>query len=254
MELKIFNFNLNGIRAFLKKEIHKGQSFEEYIKNNDYTIISLQEIKINKKSIHVIDQFLPEYYPYKYTTTTPNSRAGVSILSKIQPLNVTYDLNETEPIFKGRAIDLEFKDYHYISVYQINSGENLKTLNNREIWDKNFYNYIKKIKKRVIISGDFNVIENENGTWNFKQQYNKISGITQIEMDNFQKLLTLVKIVQPKKKEYTYFNYRTKSRQYNKGMTIDYFLISSGFKNPKIKVLSEITGSDHIPLTLTIEV
>jgi exonuclease III len=50
MELKIFSFNLNGIRAFLKKNIYKEQNFIEYINSNDYTIIGLQEVKVNKKS------------------------------------------------------------------------------------------------------------------------------------------------------------------------------------------------------------
>lgn len=265
MKISIFNWNLNGIRALLKKQVYQidtdiSINFEEFVTANNFTIVSLQETKIN--DIHLIDHVLPDYN-YRYSTVTKNSRSGVTVLSKLKALHVTYDLNVSNNLqFKGRCVHLEFDIFHYIAVYQPNSGAGLKTLKFRtEEWDPKFKEYLEKIRngptaKELIISGDFNVVQNELGSYNFKQQRNKIAGVTDIEMYNFKVLTHALDLEIVPNKRFTYFTYLFKSRESGKGMLIDYFLVTAKLfkKVKKMEVLSDVYGSDHIPLLLEIEV
>jgi exodeoxyribonuclease-3 len=244
MFLKIFNWNVNGIRSILKKDIYKNQKIYEY--TNTFDILAFQEIKV---CINVFENF--HDFKYQYINGNCNGRGGTAILTKIKPIKVVYDLNLLK--ISGRCIHLEFKEFHFITVYQVNSGSNLKTLDNRIEWDTEFYKYLKKLKnKKVIISGDFNVVYNKEGTWNFDKQYNKIAGVTKIEMDNFKKLQTIIPIIPPKISGYTYFSYRfPKFKSLNKGMTLDY--IMSNIKGTTT-ILNEIVGSDHLPIVFKFKI
>ena len=244
-QIKIFNWNVNGLRAILKKHIINHTNFQDFIEKQDYTIIALQEVKLNDKSKHIIDNIFLKY-PYRYYSLTDNSRSGVVIFSKIKANKVIYDLNQKDLRFKGRCLTLEFNNFYYTNVYQPNSGDHLKNLDFRcNKWDPIFGKFILKLikKKQVIISGDLNVVENLLGTYNSKH-YNKLAGVTQKEMNNFKLLLKDFNIVKTNG-NYTYFSYRfIKSREYNKGLAIDHFLISNNnsIDVKKIEVLSKIYG------------
>lgn len=256
-EIKIFNWNVNGLRAILKKNIIDNVSFEEFIKKNNYTMIALQEVKLSENNKDILDNILPQY-PYRYSSLTHNSRSGVVVFSKIKAKKVIYNLNKKDLRYKGRGITLEFDKFYYTNVYQPNSGEHLKNIEFRtNEWDPIFRNLMLRLakKKTMIISGDMNVVENIFGTWNYKQHLNKLAGVTEREMNNFQLLLKNFVIVKTNG-NFTYFSYRFKAREYNKGMAIDHFLISKSdvlIKNKiNIEILDKVYGSDHIPLVLKI--
>jgi len=249
--MKILSWNINSLKSIINKYIYKNEKFIDFVNKRNYDIIGFQEVKINVNNLNLFNNTFNNY-PYKYVSGTLNTRAGIIVLSKIKPNKITYDLGSKISFFKGRAIDLEFTDFHFICIYQINAGEHLKTLDKRDIWDKHFFDYIKKIKKRVIICGDMNCIGYEKpNAWNFEKIYNKKACATKLELDNFEKLLTLVKNIKPKKFYYTYFSYRFNSRETNRGLRLDYFLVSKEIKG-KTKVLDNVYGSDHLPLELQI--
>ena len=94
-----------------------------------------------------------------------------------------------------------------------------------------------------------NSVGNENGAYDFKRIFGRACA-TPLQKNNFNKLLTLVKNIKPKK-IFTYFSYRFNSRETNRGLRLDYFLASKEIKG-KTKVLDNVYGSDHLPLELHI--
>lgn len=245
--MKIIAWNVNGLRSILKKNIYKDMSFEEYITYQNPDILCLSEIKIP----HQVD--LLNQYKYRYWTHS-ESRSGVLVLSKIKPISSIGTA--------GRLIQLEFDKFYLVSVYVQNAGENLKNLDMRNKWDQKMFKYLNmlKSKKEVIYCGDLNVVNYEIDTYNFKQQRNKVAGVTDLERDNFHKLLDSGFIDVYREKygsqiQYTYFTYLFDARRYNRGMRLDYFLSTENLYDSikDIKILDNVVGSDHVPVEIILD-
>ena len=140
-----------------------------------------------------------------------------------------------------------------------NSGQELKRLDYRNSWDKDFLKYcVDKCKKnKTIITGDFNVAHNEIDIARPKPNYNKSAGYTQVEIDGFSNFLNngfidIYRVNNPDKVKYSWWNYRFKSRERNVGWRIDYFLVSEtmvdNIKNTDIE--NDYYGSDHCPVSI----
>lgn len=138
-----------------------------------------------------------------------------------------------------------------------NSGNLLKNLNDRKIWETHFFNYIKQLKsiKPVIICGDLNVAHQSIDLKNDKANYNKTAGYTQIEIDRMTKLLNLgfidaFRYLYPNKIAYSYWSYRFNARLRNIGWRIDYVLVDTTLVKKVINatIYSNIKGSDHCPV------
>jgi len=270
--VKILTHNINGIRAILKKDniidniSKKNNTYLNYIKKENPDIICWNELKIckDKYSKEIGDKFLEEY-PYKCINLSCEKKgyAGISLFSKIKPISSCIKLDD---VSTGRYGMMEFDKFIIVCVYVINSGEKLKNIKAREEWNNIFLKKIKelqkKYKKEIIITGDFNAINRKIDTYNYKQQHNKISGVTDIEMNDFQKLLKETKLVDSwlelykNKIQYSYFTYKFKSREHNRGMRIDYFLLSKKIlkKIKNIDIQDNIYGSDHLVLMLELNI
>lgn len=260
--MKIIHFNINGIRAILKKnyiidnKVKKNNTFEEFINKSNPDIVCLNETKICEKKISELEPIL-QLYPYQYFShcQTKKGYSGVAIFSKIKPISRLNNFSDDE----GRLICLEYEKYYLISVYTPNSGAQLKRLEYRvEDWDIKFRKYINQLmkKKEIIIVGDLNVA-NDNIDIFKPEKHETSAGFTNEERNSFKKLLKLglldtFRILYPNRQEYTYYNYRTKARLYNSGWRIDYCLISTKLKNKLVenKILKNIFGSDHLPIEI----
>ena len=269
--VKILTHNINGIRAILKKDniidnkTNKKNTYLNYIKKENPDIICFNELKIcqEKYNKEFIKELLPEYQ-YKCFNLSCEKRgySGVSIFSKIEPLSFCTKLEDNST---GRYTIMEFEKFILICVYVINSGEKLKNLDKRALWDKQFIKKIKQlqkdISKEIIITGDMNVINREIDTHDFKSQHNKLAGVSNIEIGGFQKLIRETKLIdawlelKKPKVQYSYFTHRFNARQHNKGMRIDYFLMNKKLlkKIKNIEIDNNIYGSDHLPIILDID-
>lgn len=267
--VKILTHNINGIRAILKKDTiidkksKKDNTYLNYIKKENPDIICWNELKIctDKYNKEFKVELLPEY-PYKCVNLSCERKgyAGVSIFSKIEPISSCINLGNEST---GRYTMMEFDKFVLICVYVMNAGEGLKNLDKRHEWNQLFLKKIKSLQKKfktkeIIITGDLNVINRTVDTHNYEKQRNKLAGVSDIEMEDFQNLLKETKLVDSwlelnkDKVQYSYFTYRFNARQYNKGMKIDYFLTSKKMlKNIKnIEIQDNIYGSDHLPIVL----
>ena len=153
--MKIISYNVNGIRAAIKK------GFAHWLKITNPDVICLQEIKAHKDQIdtNIFDEL--GYYNYWFSAQK-KGYSGVGILSKEKPNNVFYGTEISSMDYEGRTIRLDFDEFSIISLY-LPSGTNIQRLDFKFKFMEEFQNYIKRLKvelPRLVISGDYNICHN----------------------------------------------------------------------------------------------
>ena len=226
-------------------------------------MLCLQETKASVEEVKSACELLPEYKAYVNSSKARKGYSGTAILSKIEPIRVTFDMDIEEHDQEGRVISAEYDQFFLVTVYTPNSGEGLKRLDYREKWDADFTNYILELsaKKPVIICGDLNVAHQAIDIARAKENYNKSSGYTQREIDGFDKLLNAgfvdsFRHFYPTEIKYTYWNQMFNARARNTGWRIDYFLVSNSLIThlKEAVICNEYLGSDHCPVGLVIDI
>lgn len=249
---KLISWNVNGLRACL------GKNFMEFFDYVDADIFCLQETKIQEGQV---DWNKEGYYAY-WNYAEKKGYSGTAIFSKEKPLNVTYGIGIEEHDKEGRVITLEFDNYYMVTVYTPNSQNGLARLEYRMKWEDDFRNYLLNLKKSkpVIVTGDMNVAHKEIDLKNPKTN-RKNAGFTDEERQKMTELLevgfidTFRYFYPDTEGIYSWWSYRFKAREKNAGWRIDYFLVSDDLKDKIIDahIHTEIMGSDHCPVELTVE-
>lgn len=257
MTQRFINWNVNGIRSIVKKD------FLQDVKAMNPDVFCMQETKGGYEEVLQTLTAIEGYYTYVNSSKARKGYSGTAILSRTEPLNVSYDMGIEEYDQEGRVITAEYLTYFLVTVYTPNSGEGLQRLDHRSRWDVEFMNYVNWLRRRkpVIICGDLNVAHQPIDIANAKANYNKSAGYTQVEIDGFTRLLEsgyvdTFRRFYPEEVKYTYWNYVTNARAKNTGWRIDYFLISESWAD-KVKdamIYNEYMGSDHCPVGMDIEI
>jgi len=256
MALQLVNWNVNGIRAIIKKDFLKD------IKQMNPDILCLQETKGGEEDVKSALELLPDYSSFVNSSKARKGYSGTAILSKAEPIQVTYDIGIEEHDQEGRVITAEYPTFFVTTVYTPNSGEELARLDYRTRWDRDFMEYILWLNRRkpVIVCGDLNVAHQPIDIARPKENYNVSAGFTQVEIDGFTRLLEsgfvdTFRRFYPEEVKYTYWNYVTNARAKNTGWRIDYFLVpdSLAAKAKDAMVYDQYLGSDHCPVGLQID-
>src|SRR3989344_4828786 len=249
--MKLISWNVNGIRAILKK------GFNEFIDEERPDILCIQETKAHPDQV---DKIMHDYEHHFWNSAEKRGYSGTAIFSKIKPIRVTYGdgpMNDTE----GRVITLEFEKYFLINVYTPNSKRELERLDGRQVWDKAFLEFIKDLEKKkpVIVCGDLNCAHKEIDIARPKQN-ERTAGFTIEErrgMDNYIKneLIDTFREFNQEPNNYTWWGYMFNARANNVGWRIDYFLISKKLRTilKDAFILPKIMGSDHCPVGIIIK-
>lgn len=256
-KLKLASWNVNGIRATIKKD------FVKNMRELGPDILCLQETKASAEEAKSTLEIMEEYNVFTNSSKARKGYSGTAILTKEHLVQVTYDIGIGEHDQEGRVITAEFDQFFLTTVYTPNSGEGLARLDYRETWDKAFLNYIQWLNKRkpAIVCGDLNVAHKEIDIARAKENYNKSAGYTQREIDGFQRFIDAgfvdtFRHFHPQDELYTYWNYVTNGRAKNVGWRIDYFMVPERIM-PAVKdgnIHNEYHGSDHCPVSLEIEI
>ncbi|GGD58227.1 exodeoxyribonuclease III [Muriicola marianensis] len=253
--MKIITWNVNGIRAIVKK------NFFESLEQIDADVICLQETKATGEEVKKALKNLNDIQIYT-NEAEQKGYSGTSILSKSDPQDVIRDMGVEEHDKEGRILCAEYPGFFLINVYVPNSGQQLDRLDYRKQWDADFLTYIKEKEKSkpVIVCGDFNVAHRPIDLKNDKSNYNKTAGYTQVEIDGMDAfteagLVDVFRHFYPEKVAYTYWSYRFKARERNVGWRIDYFLVSKSLIKDvkKVEILGDHLGSDHCPVLLEVD-
>lgn len=249
--MKVISWNVNGLKSIIKK------GFVDFIdKKFDY--IMLQEIKTNKVPNEI--QKL-KYNAYIFPAKR-NGYSGTMILSSEKPLSVNYGIQEKEFDDEGRVITLELPKFYLIDVYFPNSKPDLSRLNFKLDFDEKFLEYCEglRIKKPVIIGGDFNVAHEEIDIARPKENEHS-AGFTKEEREWFSTFLDYgyidtFRIFTKEGGHYSWWDYKFRARERNVGWRIDYIVVSSEIKDKvkKSEILDKQLGSDHAPVYAEIDI
>ena len=249
--MKLISWNVNGIRACCDK------GFRDAFKQLDADFFCLQETKMQEGQLDLAFDGYTSYWNY----AEKKGYSGTAIFTKHQPLNVSYGLGIDEHDHEGRVITLEMENFYLVTVYTPNSQDGLKRLDYRMTWEDDFRKFLKSLdaKKPVLVCGDLNVAHKEIDLKNPKT--NRMNaGFTDQEREKFQTLLdagfidTFRYFYPEQENIYSWWSYRFKAREKNAGWRIDYFLASERLsdKLSGAKIHTEIFGSDHCPVEVTI--
>ena len=250
--MKIISYNVNGIRAAIKK------GFIEWLKNSNTDVICIQEIKANADQLD-LSLFSDIGYKYSYWfSAQKKGYSGVAILSKHKPKHIEYGTGIDHMDFEGRNLRIDFEKISVMSLY-LPSGTNIARLEYKFQYMKEFKDYVQKLKENIpnlVICGDYNICH-EAIDIHDPIRNSKVSGFLPWEREWLTDFINLGFIDSYRKlnkdpDRYSWWSYRANSRANNKGWRIDYNLVSNTL-NSNIKsssILDQIFHSDHCPIVV----
>ena len=252
--IKILSYNINGIRAALRKNLL------DWIKDYNPDIVCFQEIKAND------DQFDKSlftdlgYYNYWFSAQK-KGYSGVGIITKIKPLNLEYGTGINYMDFEGRNLRADFKNFSVMSLY-LPSGTNVNRLAFKFKYMHDFKTYINNLTSKVpnlIIGGDFNICHKAIDIHDPIRNA-KVSGFLPEERDWIDSFIDdgfvdSFRIFNNSPRNYSWWSYRANSRNNNKGWRIDYLLAVEKLKKNIIEsyILDDVVHSDHCPIGLNLK-
>jgi len=249
--MKLISWNVNGLRACVQK------GFLDIFHSLDADVFCLQETKLQEGQIELP---LPGYLQY-WNYAEKAGYSGTAIFTKKEPISVFYGIGIPEHDKEGRVITLEYDSFYCVTCYTPNSQNELARLPYRMEWEDAFLGYLDRLKekKSVVICGDLNVAFREIDLKNPKTNRQN-AGFTDEEREKFGVLLshgyidTFRHFYPDLEQAYSWWSYRFHAREKNAGWRIDYFLVSEELKDQlkDAKIHSNIFGSDHCPVELTI--
>lgn len=254
---RIVSWNVNGLRAAVKKD-----GFFQFVGRSEYDIMCLNETKLQEPMVAEMSKSFP-MFPHQYWNCSKAKKgySGVALLSKVEPISISYGMGIEKHDMEGRIITAEFDKFFVVATYIPNAGAGLVRLEYRtEEWDVEMRMYLKALETRgksVIWIGDLNVIHQEIDIHDF-QGNQMCAGVTPSERFNFSELLSMgfkdtFRELYPTVRGYSWFSTFNKSaRTNNKGWRLDYIVVSESLM-PMVKdslIHKNIYGSDHVPIEL----
>ena len=250
---KIISYNINGIRAAVKKGL------PSWIGSSGADIICLQEIKANQEQFNE-EIFNQQGYNCFVNSAKKAGYSGVAILSKLKPNHIEIGCGIEEIDYEGRIIRADFNDYSVMSVYFPSGSNPLRQAFKMRFLDL-FFNYIKHLKQEIphlIISGDYNICHKEIDIHNPKSNKNS-SGFLPEEREWISKFMSLgfidsFRALNNNPHNYSWWSYRANARPRNLGWRIDYNMISESLL-PKLQhadILPLVKHSDHCPVLVSL--
>ena len=253
--IKILSYNINGIRAALRKNLL------EWLKDYNPDIVCFQEIKANEDQFDK-SKFTDLGYHSYWFSAQKKGYSGVGIITKMKPLNVEYGTGIDYMDFEGRNLRIDFKNFSVMSLY-LPSGTNINRLAFKFQYMDDFKTYINNLTSNVpnlIIGGDFNICHKAIDIHDPIRNA-KVSGFLPEErdwIDNFinDGFVDSFRIFNNKPHKYSWWSYRANSRNNNKGWRIDYLLAAEKLKKniSESYILDDVVHSDHCPIGLNLKI
>lgn len=252
--MKIISYNVNGIRAALKK------GFIEWLEAASPDILCIQETKAHKEQLD-LSIFEEAGYPYHYWfSAQKKGYSSVAILCKKEPNHVEYGTGIESMDFEGRNLRVDYDDFSVMSLY-LPSGTNDARLQFKFQYMDEFQEYVNDLKKELpnlIICGDYNICHEEIDIHNPKMK--GVSGFLPEEREWIGKFIDsgFIDSFRHLNKEgghYSWWSYRANARNNNKGWRIDYNMVSEPMKDriDRAYILPEAKHSDHCPIVVEIK-
>lgn len=261
--MKIYSWNVNGIRAVLKRG-----DLQRFLLEHDPDILCLQETKANREQVEID---LPDYHEY-WNSAEKKGYSGTAIFSKTEPIEVFHgipeDIAAKYPLFdqygdttkEGRVLTLEFEGFFVSTVYTPNAKDDLSRIPMRQAWDPAYLEYMKRLEaeKPVIFSGDLNVAHTELDLARPKDNVGK-KGFTVEERGGLDKVtafgfIDTFRHFDKTGGHYTWWSHFAQARERNVGWRIDYVFLSQALLPvlQSARVHPDVLGSDHCPVSVAL--
>jgi exodeoxyribonuclease III len=266
--MRIYSWNINGIRAVLKKG-----DLERFLQEHKPDILCLQETKATREQV---DADFPDYEEFwcsadrkGYSGTAIFVRCGLKkrptkAINGLPPAIIKkYSLKDAygDTTTEGRVITLEFEDFYVVSVYTPNAKDDLSRIPMRTEWDPAFLSYMKQLEKKkpLIFCGDFNVAHTEDDLARPKENDGK-KGFTQEERNGFDAFVNAGFVDSFREfvdgnGYYTWWSHWGAARDRNVGWRIDYIMVSPKLRLKLLdaQIHSDVMGSDHCPVSIEVK-
>lgn len=253
--MRIFSWNINGLRAVLNKG-----ALQDFLAKESPDILCLQEIKCKPEQCNF--DFAALGYDIFWNPAEKPGYSGTAILIRKQAqIKVSGDLSRS-PLSEGRIAILNLPNFYLVNVYTPNSKPDLSRLELREkTWDPNFLELLKKLEqeKPIVTCGDFNAAHEEIDIARPKTNHHS-AGFTDEERKGIANLINAgfidtFRTLNPTAIRYTWWSHWGKARENNVGWRIDYFFISKSLKKhlKNAEIYENYKGSDHCPISIELE-
>ena len=253
--MKIISYNVNGIRAALKK------GFLDWLQMSNPDVICIQETKAQKEQLNLED-FEKAGYPYQYWfSANKKGYSGVAVLSKTEPNHVEYGTGIETMDFEGRNVRIDFDSVSVMSMY-LPSGTNDARLDFKFNYMDEILEYATKLRKTIpnlVICGDYNICHEPIDIHNPKMK--GVSGFLPEEREWLGRFIDSgfidsFRFLNPERQEYSWWSYRANSRANNKGWRLDYAMVTEPLKDhiSRAYILTEAKHSDHCPIAVELDI
>ena len=248
--MKIISWNVNGIRAIIKKE------FFETVHNLDPDILCIQETKAQDSEVEKALLPLKNYHLYS-NSAEKKGYSGVATFSKREPDQIIMGCGIEKYDREGRILRTDFGDWSLLNCYfpSGTSGEERQAFKMEYLND--FFKWIEELRKerpKLIIVGDYNIAHTENDIHNPKGN-KKNSGFLPEEREWMTQwfangFVDAYRHLNPEEVQYSWWSYRANARANNKGWRIDYQSVSENLKSSLKEAyhMKDAMQSDHCPV------
>jgi exodeoxyribonuclease-3 len=254
--MKIITYNVNGIRAAIKK------GFLDWLKATDADIVCLQEIKATEKDFSSKELEEMGYSIYLHSAEK-KGYSGTAIFSKIKPKHVEIGCGISIYDSEGRVIRADFDTFSVMSVYMPSGTSGDERQSFKYKWLDDFFVYSQELKKKIpnlIIGGDFNICHKPIDIHNPKSNA-KSSGYLPEEREWMDKyfnhgFVDAFRVFNQEPHQYTWWSQRFPSiRERNLGWRIDYQSVTKEMEKrlTRCVILSDAKHSDHAPVLVEIK-
>lgn len=264
--MKIISWNINGYRAITGQnpsrrydKVVKENKLFKFIDKERPDIICLQEIKASPEQIDENLRVPEGYYGYYNSCQIKKGYSGVAVFTKNKPKNVNYNFGIEKFDVEGRFLELDFEDFLLYNIYFPKGYTDDERLDYKLEFYDSFFKYCenkRKIKKNIIISGDYNTAHKEIDLARPEENINT-SGFLISEREKIDYIIELgyldsFRLFTKDSGHYTWWSQRGRARENNIGWRIDYHFVTDSFKNQVKKSyhLPFELGSDHCPIVL----
>jgi exodeoxyribonuclease III len=253
--MRIFSWNVNGIRAVIKK------GFFQWMDKEKPDVVCLQEIKIHGDQVTPEIQNKEGYHSYFFSAQR-KGYSGVAVYSKVPPTEVHYGFGVSPFDEEGRVLHLQYRDFHLVNVYFPNGKRDDIRLQYKYDFYQALLDYLRPFlqkNEKMIVCGDYNTAHQEIDLARPKENKN-ISGFLPEErkwLDRYlsEGFIDTFRSLHPTKVQYSWWSHFARARERNIGWRIDYHFASTALqkKIKKAEIHDMVEGSDHCPILVELQ-
>lgn len=250
--MKIITYNVNGLRAAVRKGL------VDWLKEENPDVLCIQETKLQEDQFDA-KPFEELGYKCYLHCAQKKGYSGVAILSLREPDHIEYGMGSDVYDAEGRVLRADFGDLSVLSIYYPSgSSGDLRQAFKMDFLSSigSYINKLRSERPNMVICGDYNICHEAIDIHDPVSNAN-VSGFLPEERDWMTDFLSAdlidsYRYLYPEEVKYSWWSYRTRARERNKGWRIDYCVITQSLLKElqDAFILNNAVHSDHCPTGL----